>query len=43
MPRTSYRKVFKLAKEQNTTEIIIDDQIMKHKLEMTGIIVVNQR
>ncbi len=41
-PRTSYRKVFKLAKEQNTTEIIIDDQIMKHKLEMTGIIVVNQ-
>lgn len=41
-PRTSYRKVFKLAKEQNTIEIIVDDQKMKHKLEMTGIIVINR-
>lgn len=40
--RTSYRKVFKLKKNQTIAEITIDDQIMKDKLEMTGIIVINE-
>lgn len=41
-PRTTLRKAYRLEKHQRNIEIIIDDKIMMQRLDVTGIVVLNQ-